>query len=254
MFIKKYLLSLLLFTLSYAQADLFTPNYSFIDTSINYIDWSSKTQEKTYQKDFTYLEVEGGVGWNWGEFYGFADVENPTYSYNDTPADDLRFILKPILDLYLTNNFALHIQDFSLKSKTFYVNNFATGISYLYKSDYGVWFSPFLAAHYQTSTYYSGLNGYIFGWALNYDFTLYDEKFKLFNWNEIEFARDKESYQLDDGTAIGDGKSYGVNGAVSIWWEINSHFTPGLQYRYAKYKLGSSVYQSGLIYSLKYFY
>lgn len=46
------------------------PFYSFINTSINYLDWNKHTEQKTIQKDFVYLELEGGAGWSWGEFYG----------------------------------------------------------------------------------------------------------------------------------------------------------------------------------------
>jgi hypothetical protein len=237
-----------------AKKSSLSPNYSFIDTSINYLDWSSSTQNNTAQKDFTYLELEGGAGWNWGEFYGFLDIENPTHSYYDTPSNDLRIALKPIVDIYIYNSFAVHIQDYYLHSNTFYVSNLVTGFSYKFKTEYGLWFTPFLGAHYQSSTYYSGFNGYIGGWTFNYNFSLFDEKFTLFNWNEIEFARDKEGYILEDGTLIGDAKEYGFNGALSFWWGVTTEISTGLQYRYAKYKLGSPEYQSGVIYSLKYYY
>jgi hypothetical protein len=232
----------------------FTPNYTFIDTSVNYLNWNSSTEKKSAQKDFVYLELEGGAGWDWGEFYAFLDIENPTHSYYDTPADDLRISIKPIVDIYLANHFSLHIQDYYLNSDSFYVSNLVLGFSYKYTSDYGLWFTPFLGSHYQSSTYYSGFNGYIGGWVFNYDFTFSEQNFTLFNWNEIEFLRDKEGYELEDGTAIGDGKSYGFNGALSLWWHYNQKLTTGLQYRYAKYKLGSDEYQSGVIYSLKYYY
>jgi len=242
----------LIFTL---QALLFAANYSFIDTSINYLDWSQKTEEKTSQRDFVYLELEGGAGWDWGEFYGFFDIENPLSSYDDAPADDLRFVAKPIFDIYIKDTFALHIQNFHLHSKEFYVNNFVTALSYKYSSeDSSFWITPFLGGHYQNSTFYSGFNGYMLGWSFNYDFSLFEQNFSLFNWNEIEFARAKESYELEDGTKIGDESPYGINGALSLWWNINSDFKTGLQYRYAKFKLGSKEYQSGLIYSLKYFF
>lgn len=252
------ILFLLLFTLLNAEDNktkgTFTPNYSFIDTSINYLNWSNSTENNTFQKSFTYLELEAGASWNWGSFYGFMDIENPLSSYSDLPADDLRLVFKPILDIDISQNFNLHLQTFYLNSKTFYVNNFVPAISYEYFSDYGLWFIPFLGLHYQNSTYYSGFNGYMAGWSLNYDFKLFNQDFFLFNWNEIEFGRDKESYELDDGTPIGDGKSYGLNGALSLWYKAYEGLTLGLQYRYAKYKLGSDTYQSGIIYSLKYYY
>ena len=255
---KVLLIFILLFTLLNAEdseeKSFFTPNYSFIDTSINYLDWTQGTQNSTFQKSFAYLELEGGAGWDWGSFYGFMDIENPLSSYDDSAPDDLRFTFKPVLDIDIKNNFNLHVQTFYLESKSFYVNNFVTGISYKYFSDYGLWFIPYIGVHYQNSTYYSGFNGYMAGWSFNYDFKLFNQDFYIFNWNEIEFDRAKEGYELDDGTPIGDGKSYGVNGALSLWYKATQGLTLGLQYRYAKYKLGSAEYQSAMIYSLKYYY
>ncbi len=230
-------------------------NYSFIDTSVNYLDWSSSTQSNSIQKDFTYLEIEGGAGWDWGEFYGFTDLENPLKKYNDSAPDNLHLVLKPILDIYIQNGFAVHLQNFYFNSKEFYVNNLVVGISYKYCNESSnFWIIPFLGVHYQSSTYYSGYNGIMAGWSFNYDFKIFGEDFYLFNWNEIEFARAKEAYQLPDGTPIGDEKAYGLNGALSCWYKITPSFTTGIQYRYAKYKLGSNTYQSGFIYTLKYYY
>ena len=230
-------------------------NYSFIDTSVNYLDWSSSTEQKSPQKDFAYLELEGGAGWDWGEFYGFADLENPLKKYDDSAPNDLRLVVKPILDIYVQNGFAVHLQNFYLNSKEFYVNDLVVGASYKYRSESGdFWIIPFLGAHYQSSRYYSGYNGFMAGWSFNYDFKVFGEDFYLFNWHEIEFSRAKEGYELPDGTPIGDGKSYGINGALSLWYKATHSLSTGLQYRYAKYKLGSSAYQAGLIYSLKYYF
>jgi len=89
------------------------------------------------------------------------------------------------------------------------------------------------------------------GWVFNYDFKIFNKKFSLFQWNEIEFKRDKTFYK-DGEVPIGDSKSYGLNGDISLWWHINNDITGGLQYRYAKYKLGNAEYQSAFIYTLKY--
>lgn len=76
-------------------------------------------------------------------------------------------------------------------------------------------------------------------WVLNYDFTSFGEKLSLGQWHEIELDRK-------------DNDKTGVNGAVSLWWNINDKITTGLQYRYADNKLGNNTYQSATIYSLKY--
>lgn len=252
--IKLYVL--VLFAVSLDASDTnnstFTPSYSFLNTSVNYLDWDKPTENTTAQNDFAYLELEGGAGWSWGEFYGFVDIENPLKSYKDNFPNELRFAVKPIFDIKLHENFSLHIQDYYFKSDTFYVNNLVTGFSYKYTSDFGLWIKPFIGLHYQNSTYYNGSNGYMAGWAFNYDVKLLGENFSLSQWHEMEFNRNEEDYQLLDGTPIGNEKSHGINGAISIWWHINSMFTTGVQYRYADNKLGFESSQSAFIYSFKY--
>jgi len=63
------------------------------------------------------------------------------------------------------------VQDYYLKEKDFYVNNFVPGIAYNYSNNSGLWFQPFLGGHYQNSTYYTSWNGYMTGWVFNYNFT-----------------------------------------------------------------------------------
>ncbi len=52
----------------------------FADIGIHYLDWTSRTTEKSSTKshkdDFGYLELEGGANFSWGEMYGFFDWEN----------------------------------------------------------------------------------------------------------------------------------------------------------------------------------
>lgn len=222
-----------------------SPIYTFSNVSINHLDWSSSTQNKTNHKDFTYLELEGGAGYNWGDFYGFIDIENPTKNYNDNVGDEQRYVLKPIFDIKLYDNISFHLQDYYFKSKSYYVNNLVAGISYLYRNN-NFWIRPALGIHNQTSTYSNGMNGYMFRWVLNYDFTLFQNNLSLSQWHEIEFDRAQKHYQFSDG------KSTGTNGALSLWWHINKNYTTGIQYRYANHKLGYDAYQNATIYTLKY--
>ena len=236
-------LYIFLFSTVSVANDTLKPNYSFTNVSINHLDWSKRTAENTSQKDFTYLEVEGGAGWDWGEFYMFLDVENPTKSYDATPAKNMRFAFKPVLDIKLKDKLALYIQDYNLRSKSFYTNNLVVGLSYKFIPDADFWIKPFIGSHYQTSTYYSGLNGYMIGWVFNYNIKLKEQKFSLAQWHESTFNRNKED---------GYGNKIGHQGALSFWWHPISSISTGLQYRYARYELGSSQYQDGLIYSVKY--
>ena len=225
------------------NADILKSNYAFSNLSLNYLNWSEGTENRSPQRDFSYLEFEGGAGWDWGDIYMFLDVENPTKSYDATPAQNMRFVFKPVLDINLLDKFALHIQDYNLQSKDFYVSNLVVGLSYKIETDFGLWIRPFIGPHYQMSTYYSGMNGYMLGWVFDYQFTLATQKFSLAQWHQQTFNRDSED---------GYGDKMGTQGSLSFWWHPVQKFTVGLQYRYASYELGSLEYQNGLIYSLKY--
>ncbi len=233
-------------------------NYSFSNVSYNYLDWTKNTTKATGKADFAYLELEGGAGWDWGDVYFFMDIENPTRSWDgDNAPDNRRFVIKPKINFkLLDSNWLFHVQNYYLKEDDFYVNNFVPSIAYNFFSG-GLWVQPFIGGHYQNSdaTYfdtYTGWNGYMAGWVFNYDFTLKGQKFALSQWHENEFKRDKDHYKADDGTNVGDGANHGYNGAIAVWWHFNKHITTGLQYRYAKNKLGAAPYQTGPIYTVKY--
>ena len=232
-------LCILLYTHTLFANDFFKTTYNFQNISINYLDWSTSTQNNTSQKDFVYLELEGGVGFEWGEFYMFVDVENPSKGYHEEPANDLRLAFKPVLDILLVENLYLHIQDYNLQSKEFYVSNLFTGLAYKINTNFGLWIKPFIATHYQSSTYYSGFNGYSAGWTFLYDFKIEKEKFSITQWHECTLDRR-------------DNHNTGRQGTLSFWWHPINEMSTGLQYRYASYELGSEIYQDGLIYSLKY--
>ena len=53
-----------------ASKDLLTPNFTYRDTSVNYLNWSQGTEARSAAQngmygltDFVYLELEGGTGW-----------------------------------------------------------------------------------------------------------------------------------------------------------------------------------------------
>ena len=235
-------------------ADLLKTTYSFKNVSVNYLDWTKNTEASSFQRDFGYLELEGGAGFSWGDIYGFTDLENPTRSYDGIPMSNRRYVFKPVMDIkLLDSSWYLYAQDYNLYSKDFYVSNLIAGISYKYFNK-NLLFQPFLAPHYQQSTYYNGFNGYMFGWLLNYDFSINKQKFTISQWHEDEFNRVQKHYLLNDGSRTGDGESYGIQGALSFWWHPIPEITTGIQYRYALNKLGYYGYQDGFIYSLKYMF
>lgn len=227
------------------------PLYTFKSVSLNYIDWTNTTEAKTEQRDFSFVKVDGGFGYEWVDFYGYVTLEQPTKSYDNEFPDNQRYVGFFDTDIEIKNSFKLHIQTFYAKSRDFYVNDFVVGLGYKYQKNSGFWIKPFIGVHHTYDTFYKDWNGYMGGWVFDYRFKVLENQFSLFQWNEVEFAREKSFYE-DDGAAIGDGKSYGLNGALSLWWHVNNDISGGLEYRYAKYKLGTTEYQSAYVYTLKY--
>lgn len=72
-----------------------------------------------------------------------------------------------------------------------------------------------------------------------------NEEFTLTDWNEHGSGRDT-TY------AAGNSGKEGLSGAVTLWWDATSHITTGIQYRYADGKLGEDLYQSAIIYSIRF--
>ncbi len=70
----------------------------FADIGIHYLDWTSRTTEKSSTKshkdDFGYLELEGGANFSWGEMYGFFDWENFYNDRHDKPGSEQRYTFK----------------------------------------------------------------------------------------------------------------------------------------------------------------
>ena len=255
--VTKLFLFLVLSTYLFANdtsSSSLTPNYTFLNLNINYFDWMDKAERDSGKGDFSYVGVEGGAGWDSVEAYGFLNIENPLNPYDEEAPDDLRFSAFGDVDVKIHNNFKLHFQNYALNSDTFYVNDFVVGVGYKFTTDFGLWFRPFVGLHHTYSTYYTGLNGYMGGWLFNYDFKLFGKKCTIFQWHEMEFARQKEFYLDDDGNPTGDGKSWGIIGALSGWLYFTPSVAAGVQYRYAHNKLGYANYQSGVIYTLKYYF
>ena len=251
----KYIIILFTVVSLYAQDSknsFLQSNYSFSNLNLNYFDWDIQSENSSNKSDFSYVGFEGGIGWNNVDIYGFLNIENPTHRYGKDTPDDLRFSTFMDVDIEVQNNFKIHLQNFTLNSDSYFVDDLVFGVGYKINTNFGLWCRPFLGIHYTTDTYYSGINGYMGGWLLNYDFKMFDYKFSIFQWNEVEFARDKEFYLGNNNQPIGDGDSWGINGALSLWVHLSDSFTVGTQYRYAKNKLGYKNYQSGMIYTVKY--
>ncbi|WP_136247807.1 outer membrane protein OmpK [Halomonas borealis] len=243
-----------------ASTSAFTPQWSFANASINYLDWSDGTEQRTATNaakgDFFYLELEGGVGFDWGEFYGFYDFENPQ---NDTAEEDgrdnRRSAAKLTSHLYLGDtpfSLYLHVYDFRDYGYDSEEQDRVAGLGYRHTFANGLWVKPFIGKAWVESGGggYSGENGYMAGWVLGYDFQAFGEDFSLSNWHEQTFARDDD--YLDDNYVNGPAGETGTNGAVGLWWHPADVITTGLQYRYSNNKLGTAgEYQNAMIYTLK---
>ncbi|MDR7378460.1 hypothetical protein J2X19_003154 [Rhodoferax ferrireducens] len=238
-------------------------NWSFKDISVQRLDWTSHTENQTgkgpfgVKKDFTLLEVEGGMGGKWGDVYGFFDVENPSKSSNNSDsAMDRRYAMKAVAHINMTQAGGMPVQlyghIYNFMDNGFRDQNNVLGLSTAYFNG-GFWIKPFFGAHYETKTDLgTQYNGTMAGWVFGYSFKAWDQSFMVSSWHETEMGR-KDSYLVmaRDGGVVTANKT-AQNGALSLWWNITPSVTTGLTYRYAKNKLGSATYQDAFIYTAKY--
>ena len=217
--------------------------FGYGSASINYLDWTSGTENKTDHRDFMFLELEGGAGFTWGEMYGFIDLENPFNSNKAENGKGRRTAMKGNMRVNLGDTgFNLFAQIYDLSTHGFNEQNRIIGFGYNFVGD-NFFFKPFLGYNNTQSTFFSGSNGYMLGWVAGYNFNMFDQSFMLSNWHETEFGRDRDYVN---------GERTGQNGAVALWWNATDSVTAGIQYRYADNKLGNDTYQNGMVYTLKY--
>lgn len=215
--------------------------FGFASTSLNRLDWNRQTEDKSTKRDFSYLEIEGGAQFSWGEVYGFFDYENIGKA-----GTDVRTAAKGSLNYYLLEtplSIYLHVYDFNADG--FAEQNRVVGLGYSFDGN-GWFFKPFLGFHDVSQTFFSGPNGYMAGWVVAYNFKISSQLFMIADWHEFEFDRANE-YAAGQG-----GKRYGHNGALSLWWNAPHNLSPGLQWRYATDKLGTPGTLGALITTLKY--
>lgn len=214
--------------------------WGFANMSLNYLDWDRGTENKSTKQDFSYIEIEGGSQYSWGDLYGFFDIEN-----FGKAGDEVRTASKGAVNYYLgQTKFGLYAHQYSFHSLGFSEQNRVIGFGYSWTGD-GWWIKPFIGLHDVSQTFYSGSNGYMAGWVLGYNFTAFNQKFLLVDWHEIEFERNVRY-------AAGNGNSRsGINGALSLWWSINTQIAIGQQWRYATNKLGTGGDMGAWISTLK---
>ncbi|WP_446719012.1 outer membrane protein OmpK [Halomonas sp. SH5A2] len=247
---------------SSVNADTFDPIWSFANVSVNYLDWSDGTEDRTAnnatKSDFMFLEIEGGLGYEWGEFYGFFDFENPTNDQFDEASggtDNFRTAGKLTSHIYLGDSplsIYAHLYDFRDYGFNLREQDQILGLGYIANFENGLWIKPFLGAARVQSNSYTGSNGFMAGWVAGYDFTAFGQDFGVTNWHEQTFGRDDEYLEQNYQPPESKANSVGTNGAVSLWWHPTELVTTGIQYRYADEKLGTpNNYQNAMIYTVK---
>ncbi|WP_087024319.1 outer membrane protein OmpK [Thaumasiovibrio subtropicus] len=217
--------------------------YGFGSLSVNHLDWSKGTEERAggFKEDFLYVEIEGGAGFDWGELYGFFDVENVQDGSSETRvASKGSITYKTGLD-----ELRLYAHSYSTENGGWHIRNTVTGLSYSFAGE-GWFFNPFIGFHHTNTAGYVGMNGGMAGWVGGYNFDAFGQSFSISNWNEIEFSR------KDEYLALSEKDSTGLNGALALWWNVTEDVTTGVQYRYSNNKLGQENYANALIYTVKY--
>ncbi|MDF0604675.1 hypothetical protein HZU77_003280 [Neisseriaceae bacterium TC5R-5] len=251
----------LLITTLCSAASAQAADYQFANISINQLNWSGSTLERTQagpfgaKRNFQYLEAEGGLGRSWGDVYGFFDLENWNRNETEIKAADRRYTSKLIARFNLadigTVPVKLYTHVYDTRGHEFFDQNRVLGLGA--DLSFGqVWFKPFLGWH-QELQYQQGahFNGYMTGYVAGFDFNAFGQPFSVTQWHETEFKRREHFTTLATPTGTEQHRT-GQNGAVALWWTPVKALTTGLQYRYAVNKLGVAGNQNALIYSLKY--
>ncbi|AMC33798.1 outer membrane protein OmpK [Janthinobacterium sp. B9-8] len=241
-------------------------DWSFKNVSVNWLDWSNGTEDRTNagafagKKDFAFLEVEGGFGGDWGEAYGFFDVENPTKAKSEPDSrENRRYVVKAVARFNIVQagpvpvQAYVHVYDLRDTGTNFFSQNRVLGLGTSLSSG-NFWIKPFVGAHQQLDQNIGAhANGVMAGYVAGYSFQMFGQSFMATQWHETEFNRDDKFLTMGSPAGgVTKGDSTGQNGAVSLWWNVSKEFTTGLQYRYADQKLGSASYQNAMIYTAKY--
>lgn len=126
------------------------------------------------------------------------------------------------------------------------------GLGYLGWTGKWGFFKPWLGLHNQSGDYVSkqygqtsGWNGYTLGWTAAYNVTLFNEKFVISNWNEIEFDRNNAYAEQQHG-------DYGINGGLTLAWKFYPRWKATVTWRYFKNKLGYDGFGDQMIYMVGY--
>ena len=140
-----------------APTALAANDWSFKNVSVNWLDWSDGTETRTNagffggKKDFAYLELEGGCGGDWGEAYGFFDIENPGKGWDKSGKDDSRRVAsKAVVRFNVAEVGGLPLQVYThlydVREDGFFDQNRVLGLGTSWRSG-NFWVKPFIGAH-----------------------------------------------------------------------------------------------------------
>jgi len=236
------LLVLVLVSLSAAAEQ----KYGWGNIHFDYQSWDAGVKDLEYEQAL--IGIEGGMGFDWGEMYGFYDFENIL----DHEGNQGQTANGEIHTYLWNTGGSLFTKVYNSQSPDFKETNQFIGIGYTDLKGDDWWFKPWIARQYVTAhnnfgpAYdINGLNGFTLGWNAGYAFQLFNHNFLLSNWNEIELDRNSDYSANNNG-------SEGLNGGLNLTWKITSHISTTVMYRYFYNKLGADGYGDILIYRLAY--
>lgn len=239
--------TLLIFICLFASTNVYAEQkYGWGNIHFDYQSWDAGVQDLEYEQAL--IGIEGGMGFDWGEMYGFYDFENIL----DDEGNQGQTANGEIHTYLWDTGASLFTKVYSSQSPDFKETNQFIGLGYTKLKGDGWWFKPWIARQYITahnnfgpSYDVDGLNGFTIGWNAGYAFKLFNQDFLLSNWNEIELDR-------NDDYAANNYSHNGLNGGLNITWKITNHISTTVMYRYFYNKLGADGYGDILIYRLAY--
>ncbi|MEX5409526.1 hypothetical protein GV764_04710 [Atlantibacter hermannii] len=220
--------------------------YGWGNLHFDYQSWDAGVKDLEYEQSL--VGIEGGIGFDWGEMYGFYDFENIL----DDEGNQGQTANGEIHTYLWDTGASLFTKVYNSQSPDFKETNQFIGLGYTDLKGEGWWFKPWIARQYITAhnnfgpAYdINGLNGFTIGWNGGYAFKLFNQDFLFSNWNEIELER-------NDDYASNNFGHEGLNGGLNLTWKITNHISTTFMYRYFYNKLGADGYGDILIYRLAY--
>ncbi|EPQ5852998.1 outer membrane protein OmpK [Klebsiella variicola] len=220
--------------------------YGWGNVHLDYQSWDSGFQDLNNEQ--TLVGIEGGIGFDWGEMFGFYDYENIL-----DKAGNQGQTMNGEAHIYLGGTgLSLFGKIYNSQSPNFKETNQFIGFGYTSLKGEEWWFKPWVGRQYINAqnnfgpaSDINGFNGFSIGWNAGYAFKFLKQDLLLSNWNEIELDRN------DDYASNNFGRE-GFNGGVNLTLKITDDISTTFMYRYFYHKLGANGYGDILIYRVAY--